>query len=98
MSLLKSLDELVEKGKVGDWSFMKKKDQQLIFIRYPRVEEAIFGDEARGEIVNIPLCVSEKIPTCWLWDGNKELPTITPSINVVGQWHGFLTAGKLITV
>ena len=40
----------------------------------------------------------------WNWDGNRECPTLTPSINILqfdeaGQqigehWHGFLTAGE----
>lgn len=32
----------------------------------------------------------------WTWDGNKELPTLTPSILIIGEcgWHGFLTAGE----
>ena len=34
----------------------------------------------------------------WGWDGNEDHPTITPSINAVGQWHGWLKAGKLISV
>ena len=36
----------------------------------------------------------------WGWDGNLENPTITPSINCVGGcgWHGFITAGKVVTV
>ena len=29
----------------------------------------------------------------WSWDGNEDCPTVTPSINVIGCWHGFLTAG-----
>lgn len=33
----------------------------------------------------------------WGWDGNEQAPTITPSIHDVGFWHGFLTAGKLIS-
>ena len=36
----------------------------------------------------------------WTWDGNREQPTLTPSINCNGPsgcgWHGFITAGKLI--
>ncbi len=31
----------------------------------------------------------------WGWDGNVELPTLTPSIHDVGNWHGYLRAGKL---
>lgn len=33
-------------------------------------------------------------PRCWEWDGNREKPTITPSILIDGgHWHGFLTDG-----
>lgn len=30
----------------------------------------------------------------WQWDGNPESPTLKPSINHVGCWHGWLTAGE----
>lgn len=42
------------------------------------------------------------IPT-WQWDGNKESPTLSPSIRVMGShgapdlWHGYLRNGKLET-
>lgn len=46
---------------------------------------------------------SERRPV-WQWDGNREKPTLTPSINIlqldeagrqIGEhWHGFLTAGE----
>jgi hypothetical protein len=39
----------------------------------------------------------------WAWDGNRDRPTITPSINCIAEkdgkatggcgWHGFITAG-----
>jgi hypothetical protein len=29
----------------------------------------------------------------WSWDGNRETPTLTPSIHHIGHWHGYLTAG-----
>ena len=32
-------------------------------------------------------------PVAWRWDGNEEKPTITPSINHVGCWHGWLKEG-----
>lgn len=35
--------------------------------------------------------------TGWVWNGNKEYPSLTPSL---GQrccgWHGYLTDGKLV--
>lgn len=30
----------------------------------------------------------------WDFDGNVEAPTLTPSINHVGCWHGWLQAGE----
>ena len=31
----------------------------------------------------------------WEWDGNREAPTISPSINCGGcGWHGWIRAGK----
>ncbi len=31
----------------------------------------------------------------WTWDGNQEMPTLTPSVlkNSDCRWHGYLTAG-----
>lgn len=31
----------------------------------------------------------------WGWDGNKDKPTLTPSIHYLGHWHGYLNAGRL---
>lgn len=33
----------------------------------------------------------------WGWDGNEEKPTIKPSIHALGEWHGFLQNGKLVS-
>lgn len=30
----------------------------------------------------------------WEFDGNEEAPTLSPSINHVGCWHGFLRNGE----
>ena len=31
----------------------------------------------------------------WEWDGNREKPTITPSINCANCWHGFIRNGTV---
>jgi hypothetical protein len=38
-------------------------------------------------------------PNGWTWDGNRDKPTVTPSIRDMAGclWHGFLTAGEFIT-
>ncbi|MEY9375964.1 DUF6527 family protein [Rhizobium leguminosarum] len=43
----------------------------------------------------------------WVWDGNREKPTLTPSIltsmtcgperEYIELWHGFMTAGRLVS-
>lgn len=35
---------------------------------------------------------------CWGWDGNEEQPTLDPSIDYPGHWHGFLRSGRLESV
>lgn len=29
----------------------------------------------------------------WHWDGNRETPTLSPSVHHVGHWHGWLRNG-----
>lgn len=35
-------------------------------------------------------------PRGWTWNGDLVLPTLTPSILIIGEcgWHGFLTNGE----
>jgi hypothetical protein len=33
----------------------------------------------------------------WHWDGNRDKPTLTPSVHHVGHWHGYLTAGVWVS-
>lgn len=52
-----------------------------------------------GVVHAIPVCRTVKEPRCWLWDGNVEKPTLSPSIKRIGGcgWHGFLTKGVFET-
>jgi hypothetical protein len=48
---------------------------------------------------------SENEPNVWGWDGNADLPSLTPSINCIAEkdgkptsgcgWHGFITKGEM---
>ncbi len=33
----------------------------------------------------------------WKWDGNRECPTLTPSIDCSCGWHGVITKGEMRT-
>ena len=32
----------------------------------------------------------------WDWDGNRDAPTFTPSINCPGCWHGYIRQGRCV--
>lgn len=34
----------------------------------------------------------------WDWDGNREAPTFSPSIDCKGCWHGYIRAGRCVDV
>lgn len=34
----------------------------------------------------------------WTWDGNREKPTFSPSINCGSCWHGFIENGECVDV
>jgi hypothetical protein len=36
-----------------------------------------------------------KVERVWVWDGNVDAPTLTPSILLPDLWHGYLRAGRL---
>lgn len=34
----------------------------------------------------------------WDWDGNREAPTFSPSVNCTGCWHGYIEKGRCVSV
>jgi hypothetical protein len=32
----------------------------------------------------------------WEFDGNEEKPTLSPSVNAVGIWHGWIRSGCMV--
>jgi hypothetical protein len=54
-----------------------------------------------GEIIGLPIRLAadpEKKRPCWVWNGNVDAPTITPSVRRLDacKWHGFLTSGEWV--
>src|ERR1700755_2440358 len=108
--LRKNLEDLEKNGRLGDWCFTD--GDKSIWLRYPDPNEVwknSLPDEQKpileeypitGEIVHLYV-TSAQTPNdqkpAWEWDGNKEAPTLSPSINVIGRWHGYLRNGKLET-
>jgi len=44
-----------------------------------------------GRIGAIPIRPAES--PSWAWDGNRDAPTLNPSVHDVGHWHGWLRNG-----
>lgn len=88
-----NLDDLTDTGIKGDWAFLN--DDTLIAIKY--------GPDSFKDMIIIPIA-DQVLPgkPHWAWNGNREAPTLTPSILVHAYegwstgWHGYLTDGKLI--
>lgn len=80
-------------GQIGDWAF--ELDEQHIWIRLPNGSD-------QGDLVRLPIERSADSPRphpWWLWNGDREAPTLTPSILNRGagdEWHGWMTAGVLV--
>lgn len=49
-----------------------------------------------GDHTGVPVRPESTPGPVWTWDGNRDAPTLTPSLQRVGgcNWHGFLTAGE----
>lgn len=91
MALLKDLDQFDREGTKGDWCFIN--DDEYIAIRY--------GDEAFKGTCVLPIRPHDG-KASWNWDGNREAPTLSPSILIWGDgrdkpatWHGYMRSGKL---
>ena len=93
--MLRKHDDL-DKFEIGDWCFVNN-DTRIWLLCPSQVDE-------HGDLVNLPVHLSgTHSAASWEWDGNREAPTLSPSILNHGRageparWHGFLRAGKLVT-
>ncbi len=91
MKLKACFSELAE---VGDYAFRdveNEVEKQLYFIALcPTGDHFCIPIRKEGE---------PGAAKCWVWNGNRERPTITPSIflNPPTGWHGWVTDGVMKT-
>lgn len=80
--------QLVEEiGKVGDFKFSEDRDHIYIWVPGMSGPDAIRITRDHATYA--------RASSIWLWDGSEDKPTLSPSIHAPGQWHGFLTNGRL---
>lgn len=83
-----TVEAFLAEGAVGDWAFTE--DNAYICIETPGGTAILPID---------PVVSAQHNKPHWTWDGNRDAPTLTPSILHHGtpEWHGWMREGKLET-
>ncbi|MDY6979357.1 MAG: DUF6527 family protein [Pseudomonadota bacterium] len=55
-----------------------------------------FNNEQGKQLATFPFTAKHKHH--WQWDGNREKPTLSPSLHLPGHWHGYLRGGEFKSV
>lgn len=81
-----------EMERVGDYYFgLDNHGQRRLNVLLPG--HAPFGPaDEEAAFADLPIGPGPLAP--WSFDGNEDAPTLAPSVNVVGHWHGFIRAGR----
>lgn len=66
-----------------------------------RIRMALPGGKPTGWVyVNLPIRSLDArdagLGDGWGWDGNREKPTLTPSVHTFGHWHGWVRNGEMV--
>ena len=85
-----NLDDFWANDQIGDWCFTA--DERYLVVRLHEREDGV----AAIRIQHDPELPDGQ--TIWKWDGNREAPTLEPSIlhHSQPEWHGWLRAGQLV--
>lgn len=77
---------------VGDFYWSYDNVGQLYF------NALLPGKAFMGEIEDVAFCSIpvrlEEDSQAWHWDGNRDRPTLQPSLYLHDHWHGFIRAGR----
>jgi len=85
----------IAEGKIGGFFFSRTTDGDR---EYESLVVVMPDHGPTGaELASLPLKPGEPREgrACWEWDGNREAPTLSPSVHRPGTWHGFIRAGRL---
>lgn len=91
MGQLRDSEGFFDKGEVGDWCFLNNDTYIAVLLHSDEDGLAMIPikhDPQMGDVQHV----------VWQWDGNREAPTLTPSIlhHSHKEWHGYLREGKLV--
>lgn len=78
------VDDIDEGGQPGSFEFYRTQDRETAGMIYV----CPCGCGAQGALSFRPA----PSPS-WEWNGNRDQPTLSPSVHHVGHWHGWLQNG-----
>lgn len=84
-----------EEGRFGAFFFQRVVDCEGEHERLVVLLPDHSDDEAA--VHGLPLRQTTARRPSWEFDGNRDRPTLTPSVHSPGNWHGFITAGRLVS-
>lgn len=90
------IKDLFDNGVLGDWCF--DRDDTIICICLPDSETTERGSATSFPIARGVTLTGVALGHSWEWDGNRDAPTITPSLDWIDTWHGWMRNGELVSV
>ena len=93
MRLRESVDEIEA---VGDFVIDERPSGNVFIIAIPYVFGMPRDGRLRYVLSEWTIDHKNRFDAQWSWDGNREKPSLTPSLHAVNIWHGWVKEGKLI--
>jgi hypothetical protein len=44
-----------------------------------------------------PIVAGDDVHPSWEWNGDRDKPTLRPSVHLPRRWHGWFTAGRMVS-
>jgi hypothetical protein len=91
---MKRVDDSSSIDNVGEFTWTEVAGIRHILFAIPDPKPHCLDDYVMNQL---PVRLGENTPgKSWVWDGNEDAPTLTPSVHCLGHWHGWVRAGALV--
>lgn len=90
-------DDFDDINALGDFFINEAGDR--IYMAIPTTRPFLDKERADPPWTFISLPIGRTKPAqspSWQWDGNREKPTLSPSVHTFGHWHGWVRNGEMV--
>jgi hypothetical protein len=90
-------DAKVRFQRLDDWVEAKAGEEQTFSFNCPKADRRCEGliIAGRTDLKRDGQCRNGGVAQ-WDWNGNREAPTFTPSVNCGRCWHGYIRGGRTV--